>query len=1356
MMFRARKGFACACLLSMAAARADVVINEIHYDPEDKTVPLEFVELHNTAATNVNLSSWRLASGIEFTFPAGTEILANGFLVIAENPAAIQTVFNIPALGPFVGSLSNEGDRIVLRDAAGAQIDEVTYGIGFPWPTASRGAGASMELIHPALDNDLGGSWRASRPPFTVPEQRIYLPASATNWRYRKGTSEPAGAPGAWRTLDYIEDETWLTGQTSIGYGDGDDNTVLGDMLNNYTTIYLRKTIAFAAGEVPPVLQLNVNIDDGFVAWINGVEVARYNVSDPSPAFNSTASGAFEPEWQRFVLTDTSMLRVGDNILAIHALNQSLGSSDVTIDAELRTPDQTALDGQPTPGRVNSALLASRDAAPPQLRQVNHTPKQPTNAQPVTITVKATDTNSVAAVTLNYQLNVPGQYIRKTDPAYNNSWVSATMRDDGTNGDLVAGDSIFSAIIPANLNVHRTLIRYRISANDSLGNSVRAPYADDESPNFAYFVYNGAPAWRGASRPGATPVQEFPASLMNSLPTYHLLANQTDVSNSQWNGSYDTVRMWGTLVYDGEVYDHIQFHNRGEGSTYNTGKNKWRFHFNRARDFQPRDNYGRRYKSTWKVMNFDACASPWAAVNRGMAGLDESISYRLYELAGVPGSKTHYLQFRIIDNATEASATSQYEGDLWGLYMAIEQPDGRFLDERDLPDGNVYKIEGGGDKKNQGPTQPTTTSDWNAFASASRTTQTESWWRTNMNMPVFYSFHAMNRLTGNVDLRHNYNHYFYHHTDGRWMVMPWDMDMMFIAETHWPGVIDQNNSLNVPNLRTEFRNRCREILDLMCSDPFEDGGQIGQLIEEYAHIVNPPNLPLTWADVDEAMWNWHPQARGNNQPGGQTDHKGNFYRTPFTDSRMGGNWVRALATPNHEGFVKFIRDYMTDTDPDGFAPGDGDQRGYGYNFLELEATDAAIPDQPTMTYTGAPNFPVNALSFSTSDFSDPQGANTFGAIQWRLAEIYHPGLSNYVAGEPRKYEIETLWDSGELTTFTNEVSIPLAVARPGATYRARVKMKDNTGRWSHWSPPLQFIASGPDLSSYSNAVMITEIMYAPTSPTPAEAAAGYVTSDFEFIELKNITDSPLDLTGLRFTKGVDFDFPTGAILPAHSYGLVVRNTNAFASRYGTNLLVFGSFAPDQLANEGEQIKLSYGAGIGIHDFDYGVTSPWPANLAGRSIMLIDPESKPNHNTAANWRASASVGGNPGAGQTGPQSFAAWKQFYGITSDTDDSDGDGLNAFIEYATGSDPRVASRDRLPSHHYNRERQELILSAYLNSFSDVTLTLESSADLTNWQTTTNTSGTGVIKDGYSINYHAIPIEPDQEKFYRVLYHPN
>src|SRR5688572_11289780 len=102
MKFRFRKAFTLALCLGTVAVRSEVVINEVHYDPEDKTVPLEFVELHNTAATNVNIGGWRLASGIEFLFPAGTQIPANGYLIVAENPAALQANFGATAIGPFV------------------------------------------------------------------------------------------------------------------------------------------------------------------------------------------------------------------------------------------------------------------------------------------------------------------------------------------------------------------------------------------------------------------------------------------------------------------------------------------------------------------------------------------------------------------------------------------------------------------------------------------------------------------------------------------------------------------------------------------------------------------------------------------------------------------------------------------------------------------------------------------------------------------------------------------------------------------------------------------------------------------------------------------------------------------------------------------------------------------------------------------------------------------------------------------------------------------------------------------------------------------------------------------------------
>jgi hypothetical protein len=70
------------------------------------------------------------------------------------------------------------------------------------------------------------------------------------------------------------------------------------------------------------------------------------------------------------------------------------------------------------------------------------------------------------------------------------------------------------------------------------------------------------------------------------------------------------VRFYGTMVSDGVVYDHIQFSNRGEFSTYNTGKNKWRFRFNRARGFAVKDDLGRPDDQLRNGFSLEACAAP--------------------------------------------------------------------------------------------------------------------------------------------------------------------------------------------------------------------------------------------------------------------------------------------------------------------------------------------------------------------------------------------------------------------------------------------------------------------------------------------------------------------------------------------------------------------------------------------------------------------------------------------------------------------------------------------------------------------------------------------------------------------------
>src|SRR5436190_9156647 len=132
-LLRVAIGFCVVCAAAHAAA--SIVINEIHYNPDLKTEHVEFIELFNKGTNAVDLSGWYFSDGVSFTFPNGTFLAPGGYLVVAQDPAGVQSKFGASALGPWTGTLNNEGERIVLRNAAGGIENEVDYQQGFPWPT---------------------------------------------------------------------------------------------------------------------------------------------------------------------------------------------------------------------------------------------------------------------------------------------------------------------------------------------------------------------------------------------------------------------------------------------------------------------------------------------------------------------------------------------------------------------------------------------------------------------------------------------------------------------------------------------------------------------------------------------------------------------------------------------------------------------------------------------------------------------------------------------------------------------------------------------------------------------------------------------------------------------------------------------------------------------------------------------------------------------------------------------------------------------------------------------------------------------------------------------------------------------
>lgn len=168
-------------------------------------------------------------------------------------------------------------------------------------------------------------------------EETRYVAVGDT-WRYFKGTQAP---PAAWADPGF-DDASWLSGPTGIGYGDNDDATELTDMRQTatnpgYLSVYLRKEFQVASPADVDRLLLRVDFDDGFVAYLNGVEVARTNVAGAPPAYNVVAAGDHEAGTAvDFDLSSQrGLLRAGANTLAIAVFNTAPDSSDLSLIPEL-------------------------------------------------------------------------------------------------------------------------------------------------------------------------------------------------------------------------------------------------------------------------------------------------------------------------------------------------------------------------------------------------------------------------------------------------------------------------------------------------------------------------------------------------------------------------------------------------------------------------------------------------------------------------------------------------------------------------------------------------------------------------------------------------------------------------------------------------------------------------------------------------------------------------------------------------------------------------------------------------------------------------------------------------------------
>ena len=182
--------------------------------------------------------------------------------------------------------------------------------------------------------------------------------AKGAAWRYRKGTEEASAPAARWRERLY-DDSGWSNGPAPFGYASGwSGGTELDDMQDNYMCVFLRRGFDVADPALVEQIDLDVDYDDGFIAWINGREVARVNMPGAGGTFlpfDANSSGyvsANSTNWTT-ALTGGEIPELDtNNVLTVQAFNIASGSGDLMLDASLSVTLDALAPGDDADGDV--------------------------------------------------------------------------------------------------------------------------------------------------------------------------------------------------------------------------------------------------------------------------------------------------------------------------------------------------------------------------------------------------------------------------------------------------------------------------------------------------------------------------------------------------------------------------------------------------------------------------------------------------------------------------------------------------------------------------------------------------------------------------------------------------------------------------------------------------------------------------------------------------------------------------------------------------------------------------------------------------------------------------------------------
>lgn len=1072
---------------------SDVVINELMYAPISGDNDDEFIELYNRTDAPISLANWKFSEAVTFTFPSNAVISAKGYVVVGRNLARLLS--NYPnlqlqnAFGNYSGSLGNSGDYLQLlrpevvvstnanltlaTNTTHVVVNEVQYETGGRWGNWSDGGGSSLELIDPDSD-----------------------PNRASNWA---DSDETKKAP--WTNVEF-------TGRADLGAMESPAS--LQVFLQNAGEALLDDVEVFTATGKTNFLR-NPNFEVGITNWVAQGTHERSSL-ETTEGYNSQqslhirASGRGDNGGNR-IRTGWSLPVPNNAITTIRAKVRWLaGTPHILIRLRgnyLECPGiMTLPKNLGTPGAPNSRRVEN---AGPALFDVAHEPVLPLANQPILVTAHAVDPDGVASLLLRYRID-------SSLTATNYSELQ--MVDDGTQGDEIPGDGIYSVLIPGQAN--NSMIAFYLQAADGAKASASSRFPK-AAPDRECLIHVGE-----TQAPG-------------NLAAYRLWCTTNVVAKWKTRGKQSNDPLDCTFVYNNYriLYNAETLYS---GSPWHTPD------YSGPTGSDPVCDYVFHAAPDDLLLGSeDFVLASIGNEDNDSTKLGEQSSYWIARKMGIPYNYRRFISVHF-NGVRRASSvyedTQQPSGDIIKEYYAGDT-DGplhkiedwfEFNDGGDARSGNVdatlqlftslegkkvarYRVSWRPRAVGAGQ-NPNDFSELFKVVDALNSTSPEPYNTavlSAMNVQRWLSVFAMEHIVGNWDsygYSRGKNMYAYKPSRGKFDLLLWDIDFdlgkgdgtsMDVYINNDP-VIDR--LYKMPLFRRIYLRIFQEATDTALRDD-----RFGPLLDaKYKSLL---------------------------------------------DNGAGPSSPVPLKT-----FVQGRRAYLLDS----VIP--------KTNFTVF-ASDTLVTNVNYLVLTGAAPVIVDHIAVNGVVYPLQWTSTADRPILWSLQMPLKAGANDLV--------VQAFDRFGNLVT--------------------------------NGTRNLKVVNTGVDPLPEGN-VVINEISYSPAQP------------DTGYIELYNRSkDSAFDLTGWRLS-GVNFDFPSGAILLPGRYVVVVKDQFAFGAKFGFRTPILGEFSGN-LNPVGETLSLlrpglAAGESIVVDRVRYEANAPWPNSptTAGVSLELIDPSQ--DNSRVSNW------------------------------------------------------------------------------------------------------------------------------------------